>query len=64
MKIYTKRPTDGSQRVWDYVTKTYGKIETLQFNAECCSSPTWTAKINEKLIVVGINEVVEKTNKM
>ena len=64
MKMYTERPNDGSQRVWDYITKTYGKIETLQFNAECCSNPTWTAIVGRKSIVVNIDEILGKTNKI
>ena len=61
--IYTTRPKDGSQKAWDYVTKTYGEINKLEFVSNCCGPQNWFASLKSGTrICVDSNEVTGKRN--
>jgi hypothetical protein len=56
--IYKKRPTDGSQKAWDYVSDVYGKIKELKFMPNCCGPQSWIATLdNGRTVVVDSKEI-------
>ena len=62
--IYDKRPTDGSQRAWDYIEKVYGKTRTMKFMPNCCGPQIWIAELYEgKTITIDSEELMGRREK-
>jgi hypothetical protein len=63
--LYKTKPKDGSLQAWDYITKVYGEIETLQFNPNCCGLHNWFAKLKSgKTASVDSKELMGERGKL